>query len=350
MRRIAFPLLALVVLSTACTSFKRAIGNCPPCPEPVVNTETKPCPEPAEPRSDEAKPCKPVPCTPTACKPVPCAPVPCAPVAEAPKPEPAREEPSPSAAACNPGHALVNATLWVQTAAEFRATTIQTFAAAKVALDRALADPAWVAATEEKSSILPQPPAVIVDIDETVIDNTRFQARVIQEGKTYDGEMWEQWTGESGAPAIPGAAEFLSYARDRKVKIFYISNRTIEEEQETLENLRRLGYPVDNDPDTLLMRSERTAWSSSDKSGRREYAAGSHRILLIIGDDLNDFADARERSITERDEIVARTRSWWGTKWFMIPNPMYGSWERAATGGTGTPCEQLRKKVDALRQ
>ena len=344
MRRLIVPLsLALALLLPGCTSMKRYLGSCPPCPEPVAQAPAPARPA-AKPEKAEALPCKPVPCAPVACKPVPCAPV-----AEAPRPKEV-PAPAPTTAECNPGHTILNATLWVQTAAEYRAVTIQTFAAARQSLDRALADKTWVAAVEDKDNAAHQPPAVIVDIDETLIDNSRFQARAIQAGKTFDGEIWDQWTGESGAAAVPGAAEFLAYARDKKVKIFYISNREISEEGETLENLRRLGYPVDSDPDTMLMRAERTAWQNSDKTLRREFAGSSHRILLIIGDDLNDFTDARERSVTERDELVARTRSWWGTRWFMIPNPIYGSWERAVTGGQGTPCEQVRKKLEGLRE
>lgn len=340
MRRLTIPvILASSILLSSCIGpfrIQPRTEPCPPCEKETIVVR-EPAPEP--------KPCPTVPAVaedPAVEKPAPPAP-------KCPEPAPEKQAVV-TPGVCNPGDALVNATLWVQTAAEYRAAAIQTFAAARLAIDAGLADRNWVAATEETSDGESQSPAVIVDVDETVIDNTRFQARVIAEGKTYDGEIWDQWTAESGAAAVPGAAEFLAYARNKGVKVFYISNRTIDEEQETLRNLQRLGYPVDNDPDTLLMRAERTAWASGDKTMRREYAASSHRILAIVGDDLNDFTDAREKGIGERDEIVARTRAWWGTRWFIVPNPMYGSWERSATGGTGNPCEQLRKKVETLRQ
>jgi 5'-nucleotidase (lipoprotein e(P4) family) len=334
MRKPAAAVLALFALSAvSCVGpFARdrvRPEGCPPCADkpPVIVEKTKPCP--AVPKvKEEEKP------------------------REEPKPKAAVPETKPAVAGqCVPGNALLNATLWMQSSAEYRATTLQTFANAKRALDAALADKTWVAAAEDNADTpLPQPPAVIVDIDETVIDNTRFQGRVIREGKTYDSEAWEQWTGESGAAATPGAAEFLTYARDKGVRIFYITNRNVEEEDETRRNLERLGYPVSDDPDTVLTRAERTAWANSDKSLRREWVASSHRVLLMIGDDLNDFTNARDKSVAERDEIVARSRSWWGTRWFMLPNPMYGSWERAVTGGEGSSCDQLKAKIDALRE
>jgi 5'-nucleotidase (lipoprotein e(P4) family) len=238
---------------------------------------------------------------------------------------------------CNPGVSILNATLWIQSAAEYEAAALQTYAAARHALDEALS----------VQSSVGFPPAVILDLDETVFDNTPFQTRVIRQGKTYDSKEWKQWTSEGIAPAVPGAVEFLKYAQSRGVRAFYVSNRDLDEETGTRRNLETLGFPLDPNVDTLLLRGK-NKWPS-DKTSRREYVAQTHQVLLLLGDDLNDFADAREKSHAERDAIIARTRGEWGTRWFIVPNPIYGSWERAVTGGTGTPCEQLQKKIDALR-
>ncbi|HEX2062022.1 MAG TPA: HAD family acid phosphatase, partial [Thermoanaerobaculia bacterium] len=171
---------------------------------------------------------------------------------------------------------------------------------------------------------------------------TPFQARVIREGKTYDEPTWKTWTAEGAAPAVPGAAEFLAYAKSRGVTPFYITNRDEDERAGTRANLERLGYPVSDE--TLLLRT-----NNSDKSPRRAHVAKSYRVLLLLGDDLNDFASAREKSHAERAQIITDTRSWWGTRWFILPNPMYGSWERAAIGSGGEPCAQVQRKIDALR-
>jgi len=250
-----------------------------------------------------------------------------------------------SAAPCNPGHSILNATLYVQSSAEYRGAATQTFAAARRALDEALADPSRVAALEETNDDPSQPPAIIVDADETVLDNTAFEARVINAGITYDEKMWKQWTSEGAATAIPGATEFLAYAKSRGVTVFYITNRDEDERSGTLANLRKLGYPIDESGANLLLRENK----NSDKTSRRKSVADKYRVLLLAGDDLNDFANVRRAPWQERDALVTEKKDWWGTRWFMLPNPMYGSWEHAAIGSGGTPCEQVERKIKALR-
>ena len=269
--------------------------------------------------------------------------------ATAPVPEPATS-PAPVAATegpapqCNPGHSILNATLYVQSSAEYRAAARQTFAAARRALDEALADPTRVGALEDANEDPSQPPAVIVDVDETVLDNTPFEARVIRAGMTYDTAMWKAWTAEGAAPAIPGALDFLNYAKSKGVAVFYITNRDEDERPGTRSNLQRLGFPLEERRETLLLRT-----STSDKAPRRREVGKVFRILLLVGDDLNDFAPMREASWADRNALIEKQADWWGTRWFMIPNPMYGSWERAAIGQGGTPCEQLGRKIDALQ-
>jgi acid phosphatase len=250
-----------------------------------------------------------------------------------------------SAAPCNAGHSILNATLWVQSSAEYRAAATQTFAAARHALDEALEDPSRVAALEETDNDPSQPPAIIVDADETLLDNTPFEARAINAGITYDEKMWKQWTSEGAATAIPGAMEFLAYAKSRGVTVFYITNRDEDERPGTLANLERLGFPIDETGAMLLLRENKV----SDKSPRRKQVADKYRVLLMAGDDLNDFANVRRAPWEERDALVTQKKDWWGTRWFMLPNPMYGSWEHAAIGGGGSPCEQVARKVKALK-
>jgi acid phosphatase len=259
--------------------------------------------------------------------------------------------PPPAEAGCTAGHALVNATLWVQNSAEYRANALQAYAAARRALDAALADASWVGATEDAASEPAQPPAVILDLDETAIDNSAYEARMITRGITYDAASWNQWVSEAAANAVPGAAEFLAYAKSRGVTPFYVTNREARELAGTQRNLERLGFPLSADPQhpTLLLRGQRPEWAPSDKSPRRAWVASSYRVILLLGDDLNDFANARELSVAERDALVQKMADWWGTRWIIVPNPMYGSFERAVVRGAKTPCEELKKKIDALR-
>lgn len=242
---------------------------------------------------------------------------------------------------CNPGHSIVSATLWAQHAAESRAAAIQTYAAATRALDRAIADP-------EGSS---KPPAVVLDLDETALDNSAYAARSVRRRETFHFDAdWSAWVAESSSRAVPGVQEFLAHARSRGVTPFYITNRTAAMEAATRVNLEALGFPLSETDDTVLVRGERPEWSASDKSARRDFVASRYQILLLLGDDLNDFATVRGASPAERRQFVEETAESWGTRWFMVPNPIYGSWEGAATGPTDTPCEELQKKIDALEQ
>jgi acid phosphatase len=215
-------------------------------------------------------------------------------------------------APCNPGVPLVNPTLWMQSAAEYRASAMQTYAAARRALDTALAEP---------SSL---PPAVILDLDETALDNSRFAARMIAKGQPFSfGSDWSAWVSESASTAIPGAQEFLQYAQSRGVTPVYITNRTTDMEAATRANLEKLGFPLAEN--TLLLRAPN---GTTDKSARRNDVASRYDVLLLLGDDINDF--------TPRATIEETTAPW-GTRWFMLPNAMYGSWVSAAGG---TPCDR----------
>ncbi|MDQ3283639.1 MAG: hypothetical protein M3Q69_19730 [Acidobacteriota bacterium] len=250
---------------------------------------------------------------------------------------------------CNEGTVILNATLWIERAAEYRASAIQTYSAARRALDLALADPTWTGAEEETPGGETQPPAVILDLDETALDNSGAQTAAIRAGKTYDKTMWKEWTRQGIAPAVPGAAEFLAYARSRGVTPFYVTNRDLDEEPGTRANLERLNFPLDPNVDTLLQRGE-NGWKTSDKSPRRAFVASKYRVLLLIGDDLNDFTTASGKTLAERDEIFARTATQWGSRWFILPNPMYGSWETAAIAGDATQCEKIQRRLNALRE
>jgi acid phosphatase len=147
--------------------------------------------------------------------------------------------------------------------------------------------------------------------------------------------------------AIAGAKDFLLDAQKKGVAIFYVTNRVADLEQPLRATLTRLGFPLSED--NLLMRGQRPEWQPSDKSPRRAFIASKYRVIMLFGDDLNDFAYASGKSRAERDAIVAAHANDWGRKWFVLPNPVYGSWERAAATGK-TPCEELHNKIEALRR
>jgi len=243
----------------------------------------------------------------------------------------------------------LDATLWMQTAAEYRALTTAVYAAGERQLDTALADPAWTAiegvATEGKK------PAVIVDVDETILDNSYYQARLIRDGKQFDGASWEAWVDEARCTPIPGAVEFARYAAEHGVTMIYLTNRNAGvEEAATRRNLETLGFPIDESTDTVLTRGEKPEWSSSDKESRRQYVAERYRVLLMFGDDLGDFLPNVKTSIDDRAAMVRRNAAMWGTRWLVLPNPTYGSWMQSVLGNRRglTRDQVLDAKTDAL--
>ncbi|MEO5897443.1 MAG: 5'-nucleotidase, lipoprotein e(P4) family [Vicinamibacterales bacterium] len=260
---------------------------------------------------------------------------------------PARPSPSP-AAATEPSrrHENLNAVAWVQTAVEYRASTEQAYRLATLQLDAALKDPSWTAAIEQNADASKLPPAVVLDIDETVLDTSAFQARGVRDNSTYSEEAWQRWVAEAGASAVPGAKDFTQYAAQKGVAVFYISNRMAVIEAPTRTNLQALGFPLDARVDTVLSRGERPEWAASGKGPRREFVAANYRILLLVGDDLGDFVVNASGTVEERLARAAGNDHWWGRRWIMIPNPTYGSWERALIGSSQDP---LAAKRAALR-
>jgi acid phosphatase len=261
-------------------------------------------------------------------------------------------------------HENLNATLWMQTSVEYRASALQAYHAARVALDAALADPAWTAAVEQTGNIASKPPAIVLDLDETVLDNSPFEARMIAQSTLdkpvpYDETVWRRWVAEKKATAIPGAAEFLRYAECRHVTPIYVTNRNIKGaepgeddsgEEDTIAVLRKLQIPVDANGDTLLMRGEH-GWDASDKGSRRAFVAEKYRIVLLVGDNFEDFVSVRDKSLAGRDVLASKYTDWWGSKWIVLPNPTYGSWEGAITLGApqNDPAAALARKYAALR-
>lgn len=238
----------------------------------------------------------------------------------------------PSATSTAAPHENLNAVLWVQTALEYEATTLQAYRLAQLQLDAALADPEWTAAIERSEEGSNLPPAVVLDVDETVLDNSYYQARMIRDNTAYSTATWDPWVMEMRATAIPGAVEFTQYAAKKGVTVFYVTNRTANLEEATRQNLIALGFPVADDHDTILARGERPEWSASAKGPRRAYIAASFRILLLIGDDLGDFVVDASGTPQERRARTEPYEEWWGRRWILVPNPTYGSWERAIVG------------------
>ena len=210
---------------------------------------------------------------------------------------------------------LVGSTLWTQSSGEWRALAYQAYNFARVLLDQDLR-------ANRKRRMRR---AVIVDVDETVLDNSRYQASLIREHKSYPQD-WTAWINRAEAAAVPGAIEFLNYAHQRGVRVFYVTNRKAIEKEGTRVNLKKLGFPGVSD-ETLIVRTDA---DTSSKEERRRRIAQRYRIVLLIGDNLNDFAEALEKTtVAGRIAATDQSKALFGTRFIMLPNPMYGDWENS---------------------
>ncbi len=219
---------------------------------------------------------------------------------------------SKSKAPVNKNEHLVMATLYLQTAAEARALRYQAFNLATVRLDQALAQ-----------SKFAKKPAVILDIDETILDNSPYEAYLIKSNQSFPAG-WKAWIGKAEARPLAGARAFLEHADQKGVDIFYVSNRKIQSLQSTMENLKKAGFPQVR-KDHVYLRE-----NTSSKEARRQAIARTHQILLLLGDNLNDFAQVFEhKSVEKRFAVTDSLKAKFGKSFIVLPNPMYGEWEGA---------------------
>ncbi|HEY1338370.1 MAG TPA: HAD family acid phosphatase [Bryobacteraceae bacterium] len=247
-------------------------------------------------------------------------------------------------------HEMLDSVLWVQTAIEHDASYEQAFRLARWTLDRARGDKRWTAAIEQVSGYERLPPAVVLDIDETILDNSPAEAEVIRRGGPFDAALWDDWIQQQRAASLPGALEFTRYAASKHVAVLYVTNRHVRGMEATRRTLARLGFPLQERVETIYFRSAKPEWGN-DKSTRRAAIARQYRILLLIGDDLGDFLPGVRTSGEERRRIASPYRNRWGERWIILPNPMYGTWESALYGADSTVSapEQLRRKFQSLR-
>lgn len=230
---------------------------------------------------------------------------------------------------------LGNANLWYQQSAEMNASYFQAFDKGKMLLKIKMD-------TLSKSTVKP---AVVLDLDETVLDNSPYEVRLFLNGENYAPESWEKWCNEAKAKALPGATNFLHYADSLGLEIFYISNRKIGVFESTLKNLQSLQLPQ-AEKDHLLLRT-----SKSDKTERREMIKEGHQILLYIGDNLTDYDQLfADRDSTLGKQTVKSHQKELLHNFIILPNPMYGEWESAIYGNdySKTAEEKLELRRKAL--
>lgn len=252
-----------------------------------------------------------------------------------------------------PGVSNLGAVLWFQTSAEYRGNSITVYAAATDRLAALKARPGVAADLDQASAVGCRAgtrcdalaaqalvSAVVLDVDETVLDNSPYQARLVKTGGSFDPATWDNWIAERSAAAVPGAAAFIVAASQAGFAVVYITNRRCQprpgnpdrcpQMEDTRANLVSAGIPPLGGRDLLVLRNQKAEWDQSEKKARRAHVAESYRIAMLIGDDIGDLAsDIKSASLDEREAFVERHAALYGRYWFQLTNPIYGSWSRA---------------------
>lgn len=205
------------------------------------------------------------------------------------------------------------ALLWQQKAAEYKALCFQAYNIARLRVDEAVKQPSA------------KPYAIVTDIDETLLDNSPYDAKRAINNQDFTSETWKAWTAKCIADTVPGAPAFFKYAASKGVEIFYITNRDEDERAGTLKNLQLYNLP-NADDSHLMLKS-----GSSSKESRRQQVLATHTIILLCGDNLSDF-DAlydNKPTVQNRAESTQKLKQEFGNRYIVLPNPSYGDFESA---------------------
>ncbi|MEO8367021.1 MAG: 5'-nucleotidase, lipoprotein e(P4) family [Pseudoxanthomonas sp.] len=253
------------------------------------------------------------------------------------------------APSANPPHDNLNAVAWVQTSVEYKALSEQTYRAAADHLDQALKEKHWDALVPEErgNAATGLKPAVVMDVDETVLDNSPYQARLVRDGTDYDEVSWDQWVAEKKAKPLPGVVDFAKAANARGVTVLYISNRAVHLKEATLANLKAAGLPVADDSVFLGLGTfvKDCEQNGSEKNCRRKLAGQKYRVLMQFGDQIGDFVQVVSNTREGRDQLYDEYHDWFGERWWMLPNPTYGSWEPALFNNDWAQPKEARRQA-----
>jgi 5'-nucleotidase (lipoprotein e(P4) family) len=205
--------------------------------------------------------------------------------------------------------------LWQQTAAEYRALCYQAFNTAK-----------WRLTDMLKKKKSKERWAIVTDLDETILDNSYAEAELIKKDKTYNSPDWAYWVSKAAATEVPGAAKFLQWVHQQGISVFYISNRDTSQVNITITNLKKLNLPDADVAHTMFAKPS----DSSSKETRRVAVMKKYKLVMLLGDNLNDFAKVFElQPIADRKVKTDDAMQDWGNKFIVLPNSTYGEWENA---------------------
>ena len=223
--------------------------------------------------------------------------------------------------------------LWMRTSAEYRALAYQGYNVAMNAVKMAVTDP----------SHQRKPLAIVLDADETVVDNTKLMGESIVNGNgRFDAPWWRQAVHQGKSQAMPGAVEFLNEVHKQGVEIFYVSNRYAPVNLDvTIQNFKELGFPSVDKDHVLLFEKD------SDKQPRFDMIAKKYYVIVYMGDNAGDFPiGTKGKTLAERNSIIDAHKEDFGTTFVVFPNPAYGSWVSALAKGYQDFSPEEQKQVN----
>ena len=223
--------------------------------------------------------------------------------------------------------------LWMRTSAEYRALAYQGYNVAMNAVKMAVTDP----------SHQRKPLAIVLDADETVVDNTKLMGESIANGNgRFDAPWWRQAVHQGKSQAMHGAVEFLNEVHKQGVEIFYVSNRYAPVNLDvTIQNFKELGFPSVDKDHVLLFEKD------SDKQPRFDAIAKKYNVIVYMGDNAGDFPiGTKGKTLAERNGIIDAHKEDFGTTFVVFPNPAYGSWVSALAKGYQNLSPEEQKQVN----
>ncbi|NII10749.1 HAD family acid phosphatase [Oleiagrimonas sp. C23AA] len=243
----------------------------------------------------------------------------------------------------------LNAVAWAQTAVEHDLVYREVYRNAREKLLKALRTPGWDALehSERQNKLKGLKPAVVLDVDETVLDNSPYQARLVRAHKEYNEASWAAWVKEEKAKALPGAVAFTQFAAKHGIAVIYITNRAKDLDTYTLANLRKAGFPVSGPQAFLGLGTyvKGCEQIGTQKTCRRQLIARKYRVLMQFGDQLGDFMTVYDNSPAGTRRAVKPYLDWIGQRWFVLPNVTYGSWQPALFNNDWAQPRKVRRQM-----
>lgn len=235
---------------------------------------------------------------------------------------------------------LTMAVAWFQNSAEYRELCYQAYNAALDQVVKAVA--------RHKST--DKPLAIVLDADETVLDNSAFEAGLIGTANAYSDKTWNEWCAAAQALAMPGATEYLQAVDKLGVEIFYVSNRSMETQFEgSAKNMKAIGFPQ-VDRKHMPFKT-----NNSNKQPRYDAIEKDYNVVVYMGDNAGDLPiGTYHKSQADRNALVDAHKGEFGHRFIALPNPTYGDWEPALVKDGNywklTPAQKSEIRNKAMRK